>query len=216
MVTANGNGDGKCCHMFFVFFCHSLPFLQWHLHFFRLLLCVFVCVHVLHQQRLFNVCYTRLPAPTPSQILRIEGCSAAHRVLVVCGCRAGQGRVRHAEVKFASFFKTFKNQFQHNTLDKYECKKAGTEHPSLSSSLALCPLENFGLICVARRRAVTECRLPSSADKGASLLSLAPAATLALLFTQFIKTAQNAVRKVRLTAAPHCGRAEGGEGREPV
>lgn len=110
------------------FFCYT--FLQCHLHFFRLLLLLLlllcVCVHVLHQQLLFNVLF-----PSSHKNLLIEGCSALWQGEWGMGVPARWSQVR-------IILQTFKNQFQHNTLDKYECKKAATLLLlSLSPSLCL-------------------------------------------------------------------------------
>lgn len=83
---------------------------------------VCVCVHVLHQQLLFNVLF-----PVPQNLL-IEGCSAFGE--------GGMG-VRHAEVKFASFFKRLRINFSTIHSTSTNAKKLLPSSCSLPLSLSL-------------------------------------------------------------------------------
>lgn len=133
--NCNGNGYGKCCHIASqypfspcVFVCVWLLFFATHFYngiyiFFAVCCCCCcVCVHVLHQQLLFNVLF-----PVPQNLL-IEGCSAFGE--------GGMG-VRHAEVKFASFFKRLRINFSTIHSTSTNAKKLLPSSCSLPLSLSL-------------------------------------------------------------------------------
>lgn len=188
--NCNGNGYGKCCHIasqypfspcVCVWECVWLLFL---LHIFTMAFTFFspvvvfvvVCVFMFYTSNCCLMCYSPPPTKPP------------HRGLLRLGERGMGVPARWSQVRI--ILQTFKNQFQHNTLDKYECKKLLPSSCSLSAFLFLLPPPRGFWINLwsSSSLTVTECRLPSSADT--AFARLAPAAALALLFyvRQFIKT----------------------------
>lgn len=147
--NCNGNGYGKCCHIAsqYPFSPCVCGFLFFATHFYNGIYiffafcccCCCVCVFMFYTSNCCLMCCSPSHKTSSSRVAQPWG-------------RGNGGSARWSQVRI--ILQTFKNQFQHNTLDKYECKKAATLllH-SLSAFLFLLPpLEGFGLICEALRR----------------------------------------------------------------
>lgn len=92
---------------------------------------VVVCVFMFYTSNCCLMCCSPPPTKTSSS-----------RVAQPWGRGNGEWGFRHAEVKFASFFKRLRINFSTIYLDKYECKKAATLlllslSPSLCLSLSI-------------------------------------------------------------------------------